>query len=107
MSLFSSTTALSESLLLMLICDIFSLLIPTYLHFFQVRKPILDTREKSNHMSQRDQHPCLWFRFWDILKYMKFLWSFRISIVCLVPSRMCLHSSRPQMTNRSSLLWTS
>jgi len=32
-------------------------------------------------------------------------WSFKISMVCLVPSRMCLHSSRPQMTDRSSLLW--
>ena len=36
-------TALSESLLPMLICDIFSLLILTYLHFSWVRKPILDT----------------------------------------------------------------
>jgi len=36
-------TALFESLLLMLICDVFSLLIPTFLHFSQVGKPILDS----------------------------------------------------------------
>src|SRR5882724_6461258 len=28
-------------------------------------------------------------------KYVRFRWSFRISMVCLVPSRMFLHSSRP------------
>jgi len=36
-------TVLSESLLPTLICDVFSLSILTYLHFSQVRKPILDT----------------------------------------------------------------
>ena len=35
-------TALSESLLLTLIHDVFSLLILTYLHFSWVRKPVLD-----------------------------------------------------------------
>src|SRR5882724_9003921 len=35
-------TALSESLLPMLICDVFSLSILTYLHFSWVRKPVLD-----------------------------------------------------------------
>jgi len=35
-------TALSESLLLTLIHDVFSLSIPTYFHFSWVRKPILD-----------------------------------------------------------------
>ena len=32
------------------------------------------TREKLNHASQRDQRSCQWFRFWDILKYGRFLW---------------------------------
>jgi len=36
-------TALSESLLPMLICGVFSLLILNFLHFIQVGKPILDT----------------------------------------------------------------
>src|SRR5882724_8165206 len=36
-------TALFESLSLTIICDLFSLLIPTYLHFIQVGKPILDS----------------------------------------------------------------
>ena len=36
-------TALIESLLLMIICDVFSSSILTYFHFSQVRKPILDT----------------------------------------------------------------
>src|SRR5882724_2529250 len=36
-------TALSESLPSMVICDVYSVLIPTYLHFSQVRKPVLDT----------------------------------------------------------------
>ena len=43
LSLFSFTTALFESLLLMIICDVFSASIPTYLLFSQVGKPILDS----------------------------------------------------------------
>ena len=43
------------------------------------------TREKLNPASQRDQQACWWFRFWDVLKYVRFLWSFRISTMCLVP----------------------
>ena len=35
-------TALFESLLLMIICDVFSVLIPTYLLFSQVGKHIID-----------------------------------------------------------------
>src|SRR5882672_10384007 len=63
--------------------------------------------EKSNLDRKRDQHSCWQFRFWDSQKYVRFQQSFRISIVCLVPSRMCLHSSRPQMMDRSSLMWIS
>jgi len=40
-------TALFESLLLTIIHDLFSALIPTYLLFIQVGKPVLDTRPKS------------------------------------------------------------
>ena len=63
--------------------------------------------KKSNLDRKRDQCACRRFRFWDSQKYMRFQWSFKISIVCLVPSRMCLHSSRPQMTDNSSLSWIS
>ena len=42
LSLFSFMTVPFESLLLMLIHDVFSLSIPTYLHFSWVGKPILD-----------------------------------------------------------------
>src|SRR5882724_8185216 len=42
-ALFSFTAALSESFLPMLTHEIFSLLSPTYLHFSQVRKPVLDS----------------------------------------------------------------
>src|SRR5882724_8441411 len=59
--------------------------------------------EKSNLDRKRDQCACRQFRFWDPRKYVRFRWSFRISMVCLVPSRMCLHSSRPWMMDRSSL----
>ena len=38
-------TALFESLLPKVICDIYSVLIPTYLHFSWVRKHVLDTDE--------------------------------------------------------------
>jgi len=44
MSPFSFMTALSESLSLMIICDVFSLSIPTYLLFSQIGKQILDIR---------------------------------------------------------------
>src|SRR5882724_9954178 len=43
LSLFSFMTAPFESLLLMVIHDIYSVLTSTYLHFSQVRKPILDS----------------------------------------------------------------
>src|SRR5882724_3132813 len=39
-------TALSESFSLMIICDIFSLPISTFLLFSQIGKPILDTRHQ-------------------------------------------------------------
>jgi len=39
---FSLMTALFESLPPMVICDVYSVLILTYLHFSQVRKPVLD-----------------------------------------------------------------
>jgi len=42
-SLSSFTTALLESFALMVTLDIISLLILTFLHFSQVRKPILDS----------------------------------------------------------------
>ena len=45
-------TALFESLLPMLICDIFSLSIPTFLHFSQVGKPIID-KHPNYHPSTR------------------------------------------------------
>jgi len=45
--LFSFMTALSESLPPTVIHDIYSVLILTYLHFSQVRKPILDTGHES------------------------------------------------------------
>ena len=38
-------TALFESLFLVIIHDIFSVLIPTCLHFSQVRKPVLDSSD--------------------------------------------------------------
>src|SRR5882724_340285 len=50
-------TALSESLLLMLICDIFSLSILTYLHFSWVGKPVLDTMLTSELNFERIQSP--------------------------------------------------
>src|SRR5882724_4342112 len=69
--------------------------------------PGLWMREKSNLDRKRDQCACRQFRFWDVWKYGRFLWSFRSSIMCIVPSRMCLHSSRPHMTDRTSLSWIS
>src|SRR5882724_8488354 len=41
-------TALSGIFSLMIICDVFSLSIPTFLLFSQVGKPILDTKQENN-----------------------------------------------------------
>ena len=41
-------TALFESLLLMVIHDVYSVLTPTKLHFIQVGKPILDMGKQSS-----------------------------------------------------------
>jgi len=58
-------------------------------------------REKSNWARNKDQCACQWFGF-GCPEVHEFLWLFRISIVFWVPSKMCLHSSRPWMTDRSS-----
>jgi len=47
-------TALFESLSLTIICNIFSLLISTYLLFSQIRKPILDSS------FLHDEGSCCW-----------------------------------------------
>ena len=50
---------------------------------------------------------CLWFSFCTFIKYSRFLWSVQISNFVVVPSRKCLHASRPLTTASISLLYIS
>ena len=62
---------------------------------------------KSNLDRYRAHRICLWFNFWLLMKYSRFLWSVHTSNLLLAPSRKCLHASRHCITASISLSYIS
>ena len=52
---------------------------------------------KSNLDRYNAYFACLWFNFWLLMKYSRFLWSLQISNFICVPSSRCLYSSGYQI----------